>query len=57
MRGMAKTFGFDFHKSDDGSLLDHAQLCDSIARACADEQSAKRFRDLAQRCRDVAAKD
>jgi hypothetical protein len=56
MSGMAKTFGFDLSKGDD-CLLGHAQLCESIARACADELSAKRFKDLAQRCRDVAAKD
>jgi hypothetical protein len=56
MISVAKSFGFDFAKGDD-RLLGHAQLCESIARACADELSAKRFKDLAQQCRDVAAKN
>ena len=57
MLAMAKTSGFDRRQGDDRLLLGHAQLCESIARACTDEQSASRFRELAQRCRDVAAKD
>jgi len=57
MRGMAKAFGFDLPRDDNGLLLSHAQLCENIARACADEQKAKRFRELAQRCRDVAARN
>jgi hypothetical protein len=56
MNSGVQIFGFDMCKSDDG-LLGHAQLCESIARACADEQSAKRFRDIARQCRSVAAKD
>jgi hypothetical protein len=56
MNGTAKTFDCDPHKGDD-CLLGHAQLCESIARVCADELSAKRFKDIAQRCRDVVAKN
>jgi hypothetical protein len=47
---------FDRHETDD-SLLGHAQLCERIARICADEESAMRFRNLARQCRDAAAQD
>jgi hypothetical protein len=56
MSGGAKSFAktFDRHKTDE-CLLGQAQLCERIARACSDEQSAQKFRDLAQQCRDAAA--
>jgi hypothetical protein len=56
MNSIAETFSFDLAESEN-CLLGHAQLCESIARACADELSAKRFKDLARQCRDVAAKN
>ena len=48
MSGGAKSFAktFDRHKTDE-CLLGQAQLCERIARACSDEQSAQKFRDLA----------
>jgi hypothetical protein len=58
MKNSAQSYAtsFDRHETDD-SLLGHAQLCEHIAGICADEQSAKRFRNLARQCRDAAARD
>jgi hypothetical protein len=53
MSGIAKSF--DRQKTDE-CLLGQAQLCERIASACADEQNAQKFRDLAQQCREAAAK-
>ncbi len=36
-------------------LIGQAHLCERIAAVCSDEDTAKKFKTLAQECRDAAA--